>query len=286
MAAENFQNTLVYAEEWTEKFQQELDEPVKWEKICNVEYTNDRVLHNPYLTDMTVQTGVRGCSYAPQAITLTDDSITISTFRIAPQFIDRADLAQSTFYKQMEAAQRQGILLKEAIETSLYGTHASFTDFDNASIGGSAGSITVSVTNVDNIIRGVKREIREANGESLYNRNGGFIVWRPADLEKLEEFAQANGFATADAALKAGSAQGWDYMGLTHYSSNQLLAGRIVAGVNKSIHIGILRDTWGEVVINDKDPGLVSGIGITTRADYAVKVWQKMAAVCFDIAVV
>ena len=283
----DFQNTLVYAEEWTEKLQEELDEPNKWEDICNVEYTNVRVLHNPYLTDMTVQTGVRGCSYTPQAITETDDSITISTFRIAPQFIDRADMAQMTFFKQMDIARRQAVLLKEAIETSVYGTHSSFTDFTNTAIGGGAGSITVSATNIDNIITGVAREIREANGQALYDRNGGFFVWTPADLEILQGFAMANGFNTADQTLKNGvPSNGFNYMGFTHYSSNLLPLGRVVAGVKKSIHLGILKDTYGQIVIDDKDPAQVSGISIVSRADYAVKVWNKMAAVVFDVAVV
>lgn len=186
-------NTIVYKEEWTIKAQERLSENNKWKEVCRVEYTNDRVLHNPYFTDPTVQANTRGNAYSHQAITLTDDNVTISDGRIIPQLIDRADLAQQTFATQMELADRQGVLLNEAIETAMLAAHASWTNFDNASIGGAAGNIDVSTNNIDDIIRGVKREIREANGEALMDRNGVFIIWRAADFEKLEAFVQAQG---------------------------------------------------------------------------------------------
>lgn len=280
-------NTIVYAEEWAVKLQEMLNEQLKWKDICNVEYTNSRVLHNPYLTDATVQTGYRGTAYTMQEVVETDESTTINTFKILPQFIDRADLAQSTFMRQMNLAERQGILLNEAIESAVFAAHASYTDFGTENLSGTSGSsqITVSATNIDDIIRSVKRTIRTANGESLLNRNGGFIVWRPADFELLEGFMQANGFVTADTALKGGSEQGMQYMGLTHYSSNKLTANHLCAGVKKIIHLGILKDTYGQVVVS-QEPGNVSGIGVISRVDYAVKAWNNTKAVVFDVNVV
>lgn len=281
----DFQNTLVYREEWTQTLQDRLSEPNKWKDICNVEYTNTKVLHNPYLTDPSVQTGVRGCSYSMQAITETDDNVSITTYKILAQFIDRADMAQSTFLKQMEMADRQGILLNEAIETAVFADHASLTDFDNAAIGGSAGNITVSVTNIDDIVTGIRREIREANGEGLLERNGGFIVWRPADLELLEKFCMANGFTFADNVLENGLKQGKNAMGFTHYSSNKLASGHVIAGVKKLYHLGILKDTYGQIMVDDKDPGQVSGISIVSRVDFKGKAWNKTIPVLFDVNV-
>lgn len=278
-------NTLVYREEWMEKLQGRLSENTKFKEICKVEFTNTRVLHNPFMNDPTVQSGTRGCPYTYQQIAEIDESITISNFKILAQAIDRADMAQSTFLKQMEMADRQAVLLNEAIETAVYAAHAAWTDFDNASIGGSAGNITVSVTNIDDIIRGVKREIREAGGENLLERNGGFFVWRPADLEILEAFMQANGFMTADSVLKNGTVQGIRYMGMDHYSSNLLTSGHVFAGVKKVNHLGILKDTYGQIMVDEKDPGQISGISIVSRVDYAVKTWTKTKPVLFDVTV-
>jgi hypothetical protein len=281
-------NTIIFEEDWAVKLQEQLDENNKWKEIAKVDYTDTKVMHNPYLTDATVQSGTRGSAYTHQDVTMTDESVSIDTFRILPQLIDRADLAQSQYASQMELAARQGVLLNEAIETELYAQHAQYTNFDNASIGGGAGNITVSVSNIDDIIRGMKREIREADGENLMVRNGAFIVWRPADFELLEAYVQANGFSTADGALKDGTNQGFTYMGVEHYSSNKLAAGHLFGGVKKAVHIGICKSTYGQIVI-DQEPataaGAVSGIGVISRVDFKVKAWAKMVPVLFDILV-
>jgi len=281
-------NTIIFAEEWAVKAQERLAENNKWKEICKVEYTDTRVLHNPYITDPTVQTLTRDTAYTHQAVVITDDSITISTGKILPQQIDRADLAQQTFVKQMELASNQAVLLNEAIETAMLAEHAQWTNFDNASIGGAAGNITVSESNIDDIIRGIKREIREANGEALMDRNGVFIVWRPADFEKLEAYAQAQGFSTADGALKDGTSQGFKYMGVEHYSSNKIAAGHLFGGVKKVFHVGIVKSTYGQVVV-DSEPatadGALSAVAVIMRVDFAFKAWNKTVPVLFDILV-
>lgn len=281
-------NTIVYAEEWAIKAQERLSENNKWKEVCKVEYTDTKVLHNPYVTDPSVQSGTRGSAYTHQDITLTDQTVDITGFKILPQLIDRADLAQQTFMKQMEIASRQGVLIAESLETAMLAEHAQFTDFDNASIGGAAGNITVSEANIDDIIRGMKREIREANGESLMEQNGAFIIWRAADFEKLEAYVQAQGFNTADDALKNGIKTGFKYMGVEHYSSNKHTSGHLFGGVKKVLHLGICRSTWGQVVIDEEpatNSGAVSGIGIVMRADFKYKAWSTVAPVLFDILV-
>jgi len=279
---------IIYKNEYLTTLQDRLSETAKWKEIAKVEYTDTQVIHNPYLTDVTANTGTRGTAYTPEAVTTTDDTVTINTFKIAAQYIDRADLAQKTFAGWMELADNQGVVLNEAIETAMYANHAEYTDFDNASIGGGAGNITVSETNVDDIIRGVKREIREANGETMMDRNGAFIVWRPADFEKLEAYVQAQGFSTADGALKDGTNQGFRYMGVEHYSSNKLASGHLFGGVKKVLHLGICKSTYGK--INEiEDPvvsgGQISGLGINSRVDFKFKAWAKVAPVLFDILV-
>ena len=279
---------IIYKNEYLVTLQDRLSETAKWKEIAKVEYTDTQVIHNPYLTDVTANTGTRGTAYTPEAVTTTDDTITINTFKIAAQYIDRADLAQKTFAGWMELADNQGVVLNEAIETAMYANHAEYTDFDNASIGGGAGNITVSESNVDDIIRGVKREIREANGETLMDRNGAFFVWRPADFEKLEAYVQAQGFSTADGALKDGTNQGFRYMGVEHYSSNKMTAGHLFAGVKKALHLGICKSTYGKV--NEiEDPvvsgGQISGLGINSRVDFKFKAWAKVAPVLFDVLV-
>ena len=185
----------------------------------------------------------------------------------------------------MDIADNQGVQMNEKIESYIYSQYALLTAFDNTKLGGAAGNITVTASNVDDIIRGMIREINLAKGGALYERNGAFIVWRPADFEVLTAFMQANGFSTADTALSGGVKGGVNYMGVTHYQSTLLTAGHLVGGVKKLWHLGILRDTYGAIMVNEKDPGNVSGISIVSRIDIKCKAWNKTKPVLFDIQV-
>src|SRR3990167_9663426 len=103
----------VYAEEWATKLQEFLDEPNKFKDICRVEYSNTKVLNNPYMTDPTITSLSRGTSYTYDLWAETNETLTVDQAWRAATFWDQADLAQSTFFKQMEAAERQGIKLNE-----------------------------------------------------------------------------------------------------------------------------------------------------------------------------
>lgn len=282
-------NTIVYGEEWAVKLQERLDELLVWKEICKVEITNSKVLHNPYGTDATVQSLTRGTAYTHQPVVQTDESVDINTGKILPQYIDRADLAQSTFERQMEMADTQGVLLNEALETAMLAEHAQWTNFGTADIGGggtSASPITISISNIDDVIRGIKTKIRKAKGKSLAKRNGMFIVWSEDQFEILEAYCQANGFNTADGALKDGTSQGFKYMEVEHYSSNFLVSGHAFGGVKKVFHVGICRGTYGQIVI-DQEPatadGAQSAVAVVSRLDFKFKAWAKTVPVLFDI---
>ena len=236
----------------------------------------------------TMQSHTRGTAYTHQTLVVTQDSITINQSANIPMFVDRADEAQTPYSKQMEMADLQGTLINEYFETKMYAAHASFTNFGNSAIGGGAGNITVSASNIDDIIRGIKREIGEANGQALADKHGMFIAWRYADLEILEQFAQANGFVLADRALKNGIKRGYYFMGMYHYVSNSHTSGHVFGGVRKLFHLGICKSTNGQVVI-DSEPatadGPLSGTGIVSRMDWAFKVWVNIKPVLFDILV-
>lgn len=284
----NYDAARQYPAEWRDALQAELDEPTKWKTVCRVDYTNYKTIHYPYLTDPTVQTLTRGSVGSPQAVTETDETMTIATGKELQQVIDWADLAQAMLFKGADIAKRQAILLNEEIEKAFLQDHANLTDFGTLSIGGGGAAtdpITVGTANIYKIVTGVKREIGEANGGTLMQQNGVFFVWRYADFELLEQFAFANGYSTADAALRKGLDGGVEYFGATHYASNLLSANHVIAGVKKVYNVGILKDTYGKVVVNPYNPQGVSGIGYSTRVDYGVKAWNKTAGVLFDINV-
>lgn len=277
--------------EYETKLQERLSAPTLWKDVCKVKYTNTGILRNPYLTDSTVSTGTRGTGYTSVAVATVDDTVSITDYVYSAQHIDDADLAQKTFSDFMEIADNMGTLLNEKVETQMLAEHAQWTNFDNASIGGAAGNITVSVSNIKNIVASMKTAIRTAGGGDLLARNGGFIVWREADYEKVELLASSEGFNTADTVLKDGVSQvngGFMYLGIMHYSSSKHAAGHVFGGVRKAFDLGIVKSTYGKVktIVNPVVSGAqISGIGLESRVDNKFKAWTKMVPVLFDILV-
>lgn len=270
------------------KLQERLSAPMVWKEICDVVYTDSGILKNPYLTDSTQGSGTRGTGYTSTAIATVDDSVTISDYIYSAEHIDDADLAQKTFSDFMEVADRMGTILNEGMETEMLSEHTQWTNFDNASIGGSAGSITVAITNIKNIIAAMKREVREAGGADLAARNGYFIQWREADFELVELLASSEGFNTADDALKNGIKQGFKYLGVEHYSSSKHAAGHVFGGVKKAFMVGVVKSTYGRMktLVNPVVGGAqISGVGLETRIDSKFNAWTNMVPVLFDILV-
>lgn len=245
-------NTVTYLTLYDDVLQARLDHPTTWKEMCDVTISSAGVISSSYISVSnmpSVTTVTRGTGLAMTAFSETAETLTINRGRDLGIYADLADLAQSPWTKPVEIFDRIGSLLNEFIETDVlaqHGTWTNFGDLGGGSLGLGATAITVSAANVDDIIRGVKREIRKNNGQNDMNRNGAGFVWRPADFEILEAFVQANGFNTADQALKEGTIEGIHYLGADHYWSNDLAAGHVFAAVKKTQRLGILRGTYGQ----------------------------------------
>ncbi len=290
-------NTIKYQEEWAVKLQERLKKPQNWKEICDVIYSDTQVFELPYVataSESAIQTGLtRGNTYTFQDITQSTETLTIGTFDILAELLDRADEAQSNYAKRMDRAKLQGDKINERLEAIVLAAAASATNFGDTGagvLGLSATQITVSGTNVDDIIRGVIEQIYTANGFTQYKRDGGFIVWRPSDWTFVTQFMQANGFNMADNALKEGGSIGVDYMGLTHYVSTSHTANHVFAGVKKVMKLGILKATYGKTYVTE-DPagasgGNISGISVNSRLDYGTKIPTVAAPLIYDVNVV
>ena len=287
-------NTITYETTFEDVLQDRLDHPQTWKEMCDVEITNTRVISTSYMdTTPSVQTVTRGTAHTMQTFSETAQTLTISTGRDLGVYVDWGDFYQSPWTKKAELFDRIGALLNEYIETAVLARHASWTDFDNAAIGGAAGNITVSSSNIDDIIRGVKREIREANGQMFMSQNGVGFVWRAADFELLEAFVQANGFTTADNALKNGTVEGLHYLGVDHFWSNDHAAGHVFAGVKKVERLGILRGTYGRAHTiefpgadsNTNGQSFFSGVAFYSRVDIGHLTPTAHVGLVFDVNV-
>jgi len=283
-------NTVIYKEDWETNLQANLTENTFWKDIARVDFTDTYTLHNPYKNRAAVSSYTKGAQYSFSDVTVTDESVSLSTVRIIPEFIDEADLGIAGYNFQMELADDQARAINEAIETDfLLQATTQGTTADNAVLlGGAAGDITLTSSNVDDVVRAARRELMEGRGFEMYNRNGASIVWRPVDFEKLAAYAMGQGFGFADSALSTGRVI--EFGGFKHYESNLLSVetstAHVLAMVNKAVHIGIYNGTYGKVKVNDQDPNLQSGVGIVSRVDMATKVWNNMTPLVLDIPVV
>lgn len=243
-------NTITYETLYEDVLQDRLDHPTTFKEMCDIAMSDVKLIASSYWSvTPTVTTVSRGTGLVGSTFTEVSENLDIATGRDLGLFVDWADLAQSPWTKPAELFNRIGALLNEFIETDVLAQFGSWTDFGTADIGGGGSSTTqiaVSAVNIDDIIRGVKREIRENNGQSQMNQFGVGFVWRASDFEILEAFVQANGFVTADQALKEGTVEGLRYLGVDHYWSNDHTANHVFAGVKKIQRLGILRGTFGK----------------------------------------
>ncbi len=286
-------NTITYETTYEDILQDRLDHPTTWKEMCEVTYTNTRVISSSYMsTTPSTQSVTRGTGVALQTYAETAETLTISTGRDLGLYADWADLAQSPWTKPAELFDRIGALLNEYIESQVLGQHASWTNFGDTGagvLGLSSTAITVSASNIDDIIRGVKREIRKASGNMLMKQNGVGFVWRPEDFELLEAFTQANGFNTADQYLVDGTLEGFKYLNCYHYWSNDYTAGHIMAGVRKAQRLGILKGTYGRAHTIDFPAAdsntFFSGQAFYSRVDIGHLTPSTLAPVIFDVNV-
>ena len=269
-----------------------IKKPTTWTDVLNVKYSDAYVITQGSLTESTtgVVAGTRGTAYTYKDFTLAADTLTISNVKMIPMLIDEADRYQQSYVDQMTLAAYQGQKINEKIEelvliAAASGVNFGSEDLANTSEDGTT-AITVSSSNIDDLIRAIKRKIYVHNGVDLAVQHGIFIVWRPQDFELLEAFVQANGFTEADIALKNGIPvqKAFRYMGVDHYLTTQAYSAHLFAGVKKQMEIGILRGTYGKAKFIE-DPGQVSGLGIVSRVDYGTNIPAYLQEYIMDINV-
>lgn len=287
-------NTIKYQEEWAASLQERLTISQNWKDICDVVYSDTQVFELPFVgtaSESALQTGLtRGNTYTFQDITMSTETLTIGTFDIISELLDRADEAQSKYAKRMERARLQGDKINERLERimqTLFATATNLGDNGSGGVGLAATQLAVSSTNIDDIVRGIVEQIHTAKGTKHYLRDGGFAEWRPSDWTFLTAFMQANGYQFADEALRSGNknAMGKETMGLFHYLTDSN-ANHIACGVRKVAKLGILNATYGKVYVTE-DPagasgGNISGVGVNSRLDYGTKIPAVASTLVYD----
>ena len=219
-------STVTYATAYDTILQDRLDRPTTWKELVNVEFSETSVISSSYMSTVpSVTTVTRGTGLVLTGFAETAETFTINNGRDLGLYLDLADEAQSPWTSPAELFDVIGALLNEFIETFWLANHSTWTDFGTEGLSNTAGAtqITVSASNIDDIILGIRREIREANGQLFMKEYGVGFAWGPNEFQFLEMFAASNGFSTADQALKEGLEEGIHYLGHTVAQSKPTL---------------------------------------------------------------
>ncbi len=285
-------NTVTYNKhDYVMRMRTRLATPTTWKDVLMVKFSNNRTIVGSYMsTEPSVVGGTRGTAYNYEDFILTADTLTINQKYQIPMFIDEADRFQQTYIDQMKTADFQADKINEKLESLILAAHTSWKNFGATDLANTGDDdtteITVSASNIDDIIRAIKRKLNENNGVDRAVANGFFIVWRAQDFELLEAFVQANGFTEADIALKNGVPvqKAFRYMGVDHYLSNSHTANHVFAGIKNQGEIGILTGTFGKAKFIE-DPAKMSGLGIVSRVDFGLNWPAQLSEFFMDINV-
>jgi hypothetical protein len=248
----------------------------------------------PYMaTEPAAASLSRDTYFSWVAHAFTNEYIDVAVPYVANTTIDLADLGQCSYESQMMWADTFGKQLSEQVESAVLADYTNWTDFDNGIVTADVEdntNIDVTDNNVDNIIGAMKREIMQARGWDLASRNGMFIMWTSVDFEKLEAWARASGYTSADEIIVNGAKIGMRYLGVEHYVSQKhtsLSGYHVMGGVKKLHKVGLLNTTYGKVdlVPFPVSTGNLYSIGVASRIDYGVKTPTNYAGLLFDMQV-
>jgi hypothetical protein len=274
--------------------QERLARPQNWKEMCKVTMSNTRVITSQSIStagDWAATTALtRGTAFDPTDVAEVADLLTISTGHHVTTYFDFGDLAQSPWTTEKEIWGRAGERIGERIEIEVLAQHASWRN-----LGNSAGIwaddtdvvLAASAANVDDLSALIRRVIRAQNGATLMDRYGVGAVVGPTTFSFLELFAMANGFASADEALKNGLAPQIKYLGINWYVSNDNAADHAFAGVRKIQRLGLLTGTFGRMHkfpgIAGTSGGIQSGIAFHTRVDLGHLTPTDHALLVYDV---
>jgi hypothetical protein len=247
-------------EYWSARIQILLKQSLVSRAIANFEeralLTNGSQVHRPYMSDVQVNTYVKGTDVTPQDITATDEYLTVDQTKEVTVYIDEVDVVQNKYQVANTYADRMGYQLKKEMDSAFLNEVANATlTMDASDFGGTAGA-GINVT-PSNIIALFSKANAKMNNQNIEDTKRWFAVITP-DLEAIiQQSFIFNGFVKADQGLLGmgrGNGLIGRYLNFDVYSSTQ------VKHVN----------TWtSTAIMTDTDTIAVAGVTFTADADGA-----------------
>lgn len=246
-------NTLTpsFPEYWSKRMQLKHYKSDVFRKIVSMEEqaTLERgdTVHRPYRSEMTVNDLGADGAYSRQAITDTDESLSINKEKEVSFYIRKIDEMQSNYRTANEYADDAAVLLGNQIDGDVLGEYASAaSDVDDGDIGGTSGNgIALSVSNIDKIFGKANEKLDEYN----VPENKRFAVISPQFYNVLWQRIGGKETMLGDKTGENGNVGTW--AGFKLYKSNNLSwTGTLAMDTNPT----------------DGDAIVIRGVTITFRA--------------------
>ena len=246
--------TAFNAEYWTPSMQETFLKESVALGIANTELRADLkdgdTLHKPYGSYPRVQTYTKGTDITVKDIDSTDDTLTVSTAKVASFYVDDIDRIQNKYDTIREfatIAQRQ---LNNTLDQAVFAEYSNAgTTLDDGDIGGTDGNgIVMSAANTANIFTAAGRTL---NGKK---RLGGdrFALVGPRMLETIQNYVggRETGFGET-------------------VSDNGKVANRFGFGLRLSNNLPFTATLDGATIFADTETITINGVTFTADADGA-----------------
>lgn len=123
-------------------------------------------VHRPYKSSLAVQSYTRGTAVTIQDLTNTDETLTVTTAKIVPFYVDDLDELQSAYSNANEYADDAAMKLSNVIDGDVLGEYVNATskvDDEEISAGTSGNGFTLTVANVQKAFVSAKQKLRKQN---------------------------------------------------------------------------------------------------------------------------
>ncbi len=181
--------TAFNAEYWTPTMQETFFKESVALGIANTELRADLkdgdTLHKPYGSYARVQTYTKGTDITVKDVSSNDDTLTVSTAKVASFYVDDIDRVQNKYDTIKEFAAGAMRQLNNVLDQAVFAEYANAgTTLTGVSIGEAAGGIVMTAANTANIFTAVGRVLNSKK------RLGGdrFSLIGPRMLETIQQY--------------------------------------------------------------------------------------------------
>jgi len=275
-------------EVWSARMQIPLRKSLVALEVCNTdlrdELTYGDTIHMGYITEISAVDYTPGTELTPDALTATDDSITVDQRKAVPFYIDDTDKLQAKPDYAAAWAEDAAYQLRDAIDTAVLGEVTAGVTFGESTAATGTyitGSATQTITASSGIMIKVFADARAALRDMNVEEAGDWIaILEPATAAHLEVIAVDKGFNMADSTLKNGFAG--SFMGFKIYVSNNLPSNH--AYIGKAKQIDLVMQSAPKMDIDKAN--LLLGHYFIAWTMYGYTVFTKKAARFLDVDIV